>query len=257
MLQITCSRVMGRLFLALAVGNSTSTTTNLISAWLSPTGIGTIVLALGVFVAAYQIFLDRTDRVRDRVRQLNERPHFIHERTYLDIQQLILIREGEKVPTTLNIGLLKVSVSNQGETTADEAQPYFGFKEAGIREILLTSKWGLVRALKEPIPITVPSYVGRELKEVGRFLSTALLEDSKWGFEMKRNIPPSASQSAIRFFTLEGCDLAFESNPHLEPRSLPLEGIDLFANIVMNNAPVSHVNAGRVSLKSWNEVELL
>jgi hypothetical protein len=243
------------MLLALVASNSTSTS-NLIASWLSPTGLGTVVLALGVFVAAYQIYLDRKDRNLDRDRELRERPHFGFSGIKLETQELAIIR-GEKLLPPLKMGLLKIGVENEGEMIAQQAQPFFGFGEPKD-ESLLTAQWGLMVQPKTsiPIPVVVPPYVGDSLSHMGLFLSESLLGDAKWGFHAKRNIAPSSSQKAICLFTLEGCDLAFHPNPSVEPLKLPLE-TTITLNVVMENSPASFVMVGRVRLKSWNELEIL
>jgi hypothetical protein len=242
------------MFPALAVVNSTSNSSP-ISDWLTPTGIGTIVLSLGVFFAAIEILLDRRDRRMDREREIEERPHFRLARVVLHVQDFHLLwDEGAKAaPSSLRIGIVKAIVENIGETMAEGVVPFFRIGKPRD-PTLLQSVFAALVETPDPFPLKVPNYVGKSADELGDYLLYNIFGD-KTIHEQKRDVPPSGLAAAVCIFTVEGSDKALHSNPNVEGFKLPLDTtFDL--RMVMDNAPQSVVAKGRrLVLRSWNEME--
>lgn len=243
--------------LVFMAGNSTSGA-NSVSAWLSPTGIGTIVLAIGVFFAGYEILLDRRDRRMNRERELKERPHFKFEEIKLDEESLRIIKNGKE--TVITLGVVKFLLRNEGERVAENAQPFVHLFQRGgkVSERTVPTVWTAARGEPIPVPVKVPPYTGDSLEDLAEAVKHLYMGDKEMAYEDRRDIAPGIIAASVCFFTIKGCDLLFHSNPNVKAQAYPASGVKVAINVIMDNAPSSIVWAPKpVRLKSWNELESL
>jgi hypothetical protein len=241
------------MLLPLVAANSTSNASPF-SDWLSPTGLGTIVLAIGVFFAAYQIHLDRKDRQMDREQELNERPHFEFVRLRIDVEQLRIVKSGNE--RMVKLGVLKFFVENKGLLAAKNAQPFVIVgKDRG--DETFSAIWTIAGGQNAPVTIETPAYVGDSFEELAEWIRVAFMADGKWSHLNKRDMAPNAIVAAVALFTIEGCDLSFDSNLNRKGQPYPQAGKAVLS-IVMDNAPASDVlTPKKFRLKAWNELEFL
>lgn len=244
------------MLVTLVVGNSTSA--GLLSDWLSPTGLGTIVLAIGVIFAGIEIYLDRRDRQMDRERQLRERPQFkMVGNPILQVSELTLLRGNKETDvSSIRIGIVKVRLENVGELTAKKATLFFQFGETEKSDILASSVWASHVTPARGITVQVLSFVGKTPCEIGDYLRSSFFAPGDIGMDEKRDVVPNGVAAAVCLFTVEGCNQVFHANPNVKGLgSLPFD-TTLHLNVVMEDAPYSPaIRNVRLRLLSWNKLE--
>ncbi|MGA2663463.1 MAG: hypothetical protein ABSF83_00760 [Nitrososphaerales archaeon] len=241
------------MFFALEVGNATSSGQSLLSEWLSPTGIGTIALALALLVAAYELYLNRRDRRLEREQRERDRPHFALSQVSFEPVELYLMKDNKL--GKMHMGLVKVKIANKGNINAQNATAFVSYGDP-TDEILQPANWVSVIEPEFPRQIEIPPYVGESLASLAEFLRVVHFDDPKFGNALKKDIPPDGVAAALVFFTLEGSKSAYTVGGNVKFYTLPLE-MQLGLNIVMDNSPSSYVYIPKkLILESWNMSKL-
>jgi hypothetical protein len=212
--------------------------------------------------------LSRRDRRMDRKEKERNRPHFSLVDVVLHPHEIQLVElvpnelQGAQIKPAvrnLRVGVVKAIVRNEGMMNAKNARAlsYLYLGEGVKGDTTNYVIWGPIRKPVKPDVVYLPAWAGLEKMDI-RKLAEVLRDEyfsdnTNYTMTTKMEVAPTFLSSACLLYTIEGDDRTYIPTVEPNSRPLPLE-TKISLDIVMDDEEPTHLDAGKLILKSWNDM---